>query len=107
LGNVSTLPTSAESLDNPVPANPSEPVSEGKRAGVRELWAAWKRVARKIGDFQARVLLTIFYFLLLAPFALVVRQRSDPLALKPGAPRGWGVRSDDAQYTVDMARKQF
>ncbi len=77
------------------------------KAGVRGLWAAWKRIARKIGDFQARVLLTIFYFVLLAPFALIVRRTSDPLALKAAAPRGWGVRQGPAQYTLEMARKQF
>jgi hypothetical protein len=78
-----------------------------KKWGPRELWAAWKRVARKIGDFQARVLLTIFYFVLLAPFAIVVRRTSDPLTLKPGAQRGWGVLPDSGEYTVEKARKQF
>ncbi len=95
--------TTAASLA-PAPAV-AEPVST--RAGLRELWAAWKRVARRIGDFQARVLLTIFYFVLLAPFALIVRRTSDPLTLKPGAQRGWGMRENPAEYTVEMARRQF
>jgi hypothetical protein len=75
--------------------------------GPRELWAAWKRVARKIGDFQARVLLTIFYFVLLAPFAIVMRRTSDPLTLKPGAQRGWGALPDSGEYTMEKAHKQF
>lgn len=92
-----------------ISAPPSEAVAEaaGKKMGVRELWAAWKRIARKIGDFQARVLLTIFYFVLLAPFALIMRRTSDPLALKPGTPRGWGERQNAPEYTVEAARKQF
>jgi hypothetical protein len=78
-----------------------------RKFGPRELWAAWKRIARKIGDFQARVLLTIFYFVLLAPFAVIVRRTSDPLAIKAAAQRGWGVRQGPAEYTLEMARKQF
>jgi hypothetical protein len=46
-------------------------------------------VAKQIGDVQARLLLGLFYFLILAAFALVLRRRSDPLALKPGSPQGW------------------
>ncbi|HEY2105436.1 MAG TPA: hypothetical protein VGH29_06600 [Candidatus Binataceae bacterium] len=77
-----------------------------KKTGLRELWAGWKKIARKIGDFQARVLMTVFYFVLLAPFALVVRRTSDPLAIKPATQRGWGVRESAAEYTVEMARRQ-
>lgn len=38
-------------------------------------WRRWKQTARKIGEFQARVLLSAFYFLILAPFALVFRRK--------------------------------
>jgi hypothetical protein len=79
-----------------------------KKTGIKELWAAWKRIARKIGDFQARVLLTIFYFVLLAPFALIMRRTSDPLAMKAGAQRGWHVRPNAApDYSLEAVRKQF
>src|SRR5918996_105379 len=41
------------------------------------LWAGWKRFGRRVGDVQARLLLTGFYFLVVAPFALgVKRQRA-------------------------------
>ncbi|HKD68837.1 MAG TPA: hypothetical protein VKB84_18480 [Candidatus Binataceae bacterium] len=108
---VGSIQGSATSLDRPAP---SSPVYAGKVAPpakkqnkLWELWAAWKKIARKIGDFQARILLTIFYFVLLAPFALVVRRTSDPLAIKPGAQRGWGVREGAPEYNVEMAHKQF
>jgi len=109
LSDVSSLSGSADSLNGAVAANAARAVEQPAppKWGVRELWAAWKRIARKIGDFQARVLLTIFYFVLLAPFAIVVRRTSDPLALKPGTKRGWGVLPDGGEYTVEKARKQF
>jgi hypothetical protein len=71
---------------------------------LRRLWHAWKRVGRKIGDFQARVLLTLFYFVLLAPFAVAVRLKADPLGLRRGG--GWlpVVRAGDP---LERARRQF
>jgi hypothetical protein len=69
-------------------------------------WGAWKRVAARIGDVQARVLLSIFYFVVLGPFALLLRWRSDPLAIKPGAPTGWRPRSEPAEAPLQRARRQ-
>ena len=48
----------------------------------KKLWAGYKRVARKIGDFQARVLLTIIYAVLVLPFGLVIRFFADSLHIK-------------------------
>ena len=36
-------------------------------------WQAWKDLAHKIGNFQARVILSIFYAILVAPFGLAAR----------------------------------
>ena len=71
---------------------------------LRRLWEGWKRVGRKIGDFQARVLLTLFYFVILAPFAVVVRWRADPLGLKRGG--GWHPVVH-AGASPERARRQF
>jgi len=78
----------------------------GAAVSARQLWERWKRIARKIGDFQARALMTIFYFLVVGPVAVALRWRSDPLAMKPSTPRGW--RDSDAREGVAMehARRQ-
>ena len=34
----------------------------------------------------------LFYFVILAPFAILIRWTSDPLALKPNTPKGWVAR---------------
>jgi hypothetical protein len=70
------------------------------------LWEQWKQVARKIGDFQARALMTLFYFLILGPVAMVTCWRSDPLAIKPRAPRGWGDRQEREGGPMEQARRQ-
>jgi hypothetical protein len=35
---------------------------------LRQLWECWKRIAHTIGVWQSRVLLTVFYYVILAPF---------------------------------------
>lgn len=78
-----------------------------KLSVLRRLWEGWKRVGRKIGDFQARGLLILFYFVFLAPFALAVRWGSDPLTIKAGSPRGWRLKKDEAGTLTEQATKQF
>jgi hypothetical protein len=79
----------------------------GRLGPLRRLWRGWKRVGKKIGDVQARLLLTLFYFVLVAPCALVVRATSDPLSLRPTSPRGWRERPASDAATVATARRQF
>jgi hypothetical protein len=82
-----------------------EPEPTPKRSTVRVLWEGWKRVARRIGDFQARILLTLFYFLPFAPFALIVRWGMDPLAIKTSP--GWRSKEDGASHPMEQASRQF
>jgi len=74
---------------------------------IRKLWEWWKRVARKIGDFNARVILTLFYFIFLAPFALAIRFLTDPLAIKNKSTPSWGIKSQNEESLLEQARKQF
>ncbi len=76
------------------------------RRAFGALWDGWKRVARRIGDVQARVLLTGFYFLVLGPPALLLRWRADPLALRPGSARGWTPREAATEPALARAHRQ-
>jgi|RhiMetdeSRZDD1v2_1073273.scaffolds.fasta_scaffold131966_2 hypothetical protein len=49
----------------------------------------WKVAAHTFGNFQARLLLNIFYFLVLTPFALGVKMFSDPLRIRRQHPSQW------------------
>jgi len=84
-----------------------EPERTKGPSAVRSFWEWWKRVAKRIGDIQARVLLTLFYFVVFGPFALAVRWGSDPLAIKVGAPRGWRPREDGKGDPTERATRQF
>ena len=71
---------------------------------LKRIWQGWKKIAHKIGNFQARVLLTIFYGVLVLPFGLAARLFSDPLRIK-NKPTEWLQHPDEA-YNLEWARKQ-
>jgi hypothetical protein len=71
---------------------------------LKRMWHAWKRIAHKIGNFQARVLLTIFYAIVVLPFGLMVRLFFDPLRIKH-RPGEWLNRPDEA-HDMQWARRQ-
>jgi len=61
----------------------------------KRLWEAWKRLAHRIGNFQARLLLTLLYAVLILPFGLAVRLFADPLRIKR-RPLRWLDRLEEA-----------
>jgi hypothetical protein len=67
-------------------------------------WQAWKGLAHKIGNFQARVILSVFYAVLVLPFGLCARWFSDPLRIKK-KPEQWLDHPNEA-YDLEWARKQ-
>jgi hypothetical protein len=71
---------------------------------LKRLWQAWKAFGHAVGNFQARVLLTIFYGVLLFPFGIAMRIFGDPLRIKR-LPTKW---IDHPTETCDMqwARRQ-
>jgi hypothetical protein len=74
---------------------------------LRRLWERWTRVAHSIGTFQSRVLLTLFYGLILAPFALGVRLLADPLRLRRQNRAHWLRHEDNPTPSGNGARRQF
>lgn len=52
-------------------------------------WEKWKDIAARAATFQARVLLVMFYWVCVTPFAIVVRLISDPLALSAEDGGSW------------------
>ena len=74
----------------------------------KRLWKWWVPRAHRIGNFQARLILTIFYFTMFMPFAILVKLFTDPLRIKPKTPKGW-IERDNEQVDdlLARARKQF
>ena len=74
---------------------------------LRVLWARWKAFGHMLATFQSRVLLFIFYFIVLAPFALLMRAFSDPLRLRAGLSPTWLERAAPDRDMSRLARRQF
>jgi len=74
---------------------------------LRYLWERWKVAAHKFGNFQARLLLNIFYFLILSPFALGVKMFSDRLRIKRQSRSQWLPRDKETTSSTQGPRRQF
>ena len=73
---------------------------------LRRIWHTWKKVGQAIGDFLARVVLTVFYFTVFLPFGLGARLFSDTLSLKEfGKMPKWLERKTN-DLTLEDARRQ-
>jgi len=78
-----------------------------KQGFFRRLWEGWKRIAQKIGDFNARVILTLFYFILLCPFAIALKLFTDPLEIKKKEHIGWHTKEDNTELSaLEKATRQ-
>jgi hypothetical protein len=71
---------------------------------LKALWKAWTRIAHIIGNFQARVLLTILYVVLVLPFGVIVRLFGDPLRIKK-RPDKWLEETPEV-FDMQWAQKQ-
>ena len=70
---------------------------------VTRAWLWWKRAARRAGAVQARALLFVTYYTLVAPFALLARWRKPD---RGSAGHGWLPHPDDAAPPLERLRKQ-
>jgi Gpi18-like mannosyltransferase len=64
----------------------------------------WKKFGRAIGNFNARVLLTLLYAVVIMPFGLAVRFFSDSFHIKK-RPEAW-FDHPPLPNTVEEARRQ-
>ncbi len=71
---------------------------------LKKLWEGWKKVAHVIGNFQARILLTVIYSVLILPFGLVVRFFADSFHTKK-RPLKW-FDHPPIPNTLEEARRQ-
>jgi len=73
----------------------------------KKVWEYWKIFGHKVGDFQARLILSFFYFVLVCPFAAVVRFVSKPLRLKLSHASNWLEPQGEVEDVMSRARRQF
>jgi hypothetical protein len=77
----------------------------GMRKNLRSFWEAWKRFGRFIGNIVGRILMTIFYFTLFAPFGIGATIFSDPLHIKTEQDVFW-IKRQTGDKSLDDVKLQ-
>jgi hypothetical protein len=99
LRRLPALPKTA--LDEAAPVPPSAP---------KRTWQAWAAFSRRMGSFQSRVLLSLFFFIIVTPFAVLLKAVSDPLRIKrrtADARASFWLAKREATLSGDEFRRQF
>jgi hypothetical protein len=73
---------------------------------LHRIWSAWKEIASSIGDFQARWLLTAFYFTVAMPFGLLARWMDALRIRRAPTESAWTLR-EEATVDAAAAKRQF
>jgi len=75
---------------------------------LNTIWQAWKRFGQFLGDIVARIVLTLFYFTVFAPFGAGVTWLSDN-PLRAGRADGASMWLDrqSPPPSVEQALKQY
>lgn len=73
---------------------------------VLRLWDSWKSVAKTIGNFNVRLLLSLFYFLIILPMGLVAGAAKDFLGIRRRSISNWHLKTDSPR-TFEEGRRQF
>lgn len=79
---------------------------QSEKSMLSRIWAAWKRFGQAIGNFVARIVLTIFYYTIFVPFGLITSMFQDPLDIKGDYKQksGWVAR-ESGDKTLEEAQR--
>ena len=74
---------------------------------IKKLWLSWENFSKRMGSFQSRIILSLFYFIFVTPFALGVRIFSDPLNIKHHSSKSHWLPKKEIKYDLEQYRRQF
>lgn len=74
---------------------------------VIKFWQSWKAFSKKTGSFQSKIILSLFFFLIVTPFALAVKIFSDPLRLKPKEEKSHWLAKKEIHSDLEHFKRQF
>jgi hypothetical protein len=74
---------------------------------LKKLWSKWKPFAQKIGDFQARVILSVFYFIFVSPIGIIFKFADDSLRLQKPKPNSYWINRGRTKPSLEDERRQF
>ncbi len=69
-------------------------------------WDRLKIIAAIVGDIEARVIVTVFYFTVLVPFGLLSRLGPDPLRIASTSESSHWIERDPVPVDLESAQRQ-
>jgi len=60
-----------------------------------------------MGSFQSRIILSLFFFIFVTPFALAVKIFSDPLNIKHQTTKPHWLTKKEINADLEQSRRQF
>ena len=77
-----------------------------RRKGLTFLWEKWKTFAKAVGNFNSRVILTLFYFGVVGLFSLVAGRWQNDLRMKSVSGSNW-LPVKKKEMGLTEAKRQF
>jgi hypothetical protein len=73
----------------------------------KKIWQSWNDFSKRMGSFQSRILLSLFFFILVSPYAIAVKVFSDPLNIKYQSRTSWWIPKKEIKNELEQYRRQF
>lgn len=80
------------------------PVPRRHLSFVNRVGEKWQWLAKALGNYQGRMLMSIVYFLLVAPFAIILRMTDDPLHVRLPANKTMWPEHSSGVVSLEQAR---
>ena len=74
---------------------------------LKRLWQSWGNLSKRIGGFQTRVFLSLFFFVFVSPFALIMKRVSDPLRIRYQDNDSHWLPKAETEVDLEQFRRQF
>ena len=74
---------------------------------LKHIWQSWKAFSLRLGSFQSRVWLSLFFFIFVSPAAVLVRLFSDPLGIKKCGKVSHWLPKKEIGADLEQYRRQF
>jgi len=87
-------------------SNNKEPEKVQKNP-IKKLWHTWNNFSKRMGGFQSKIILSLFFFIFVSPIAIAVKIFSDPLNIKYKTTKSHWLTKKEIKADLEQSRRQF
>jgi len=78
-----------------------------KENPMKKILHNWGNFSKRMGSFQSRIILSLFFFIFVSPFAIAVKIFSDPLNIKYQTTKSHWLTKKEIKADLEQSRRQF